>query len=132
MTTDLTQYKHEYYLAYKQEQLKRQRARQQADPAKYNAYASAYVARLRRETIAYLGGNCGRCGFDDERALQLDHINGGGASESKRLGVAAFYRQILDGRRPDIQLLCANCNWIKRAENHEQPHHGSVANRLVA
>jgi hypothetical protein len=33
-----------------------------------------YRAKVRRAAIAVMGGRCQRCGFDDCRALQFDHI----------------------------------------------------------
>lgn len=67
-----------------------------------------------------LGHACARCGFSDLRALQIDHVNGDGAKERGRN--QAFYKRILadDGGR--YQILCANCNWIKR---HEEGTHNS-------
>lgn len=64
------------------------------------------------------GGKCARCGFTDSRALQLDHINGGGTKEHKRSSSYSVHKRALEGAN-DLQLLCANCNWIKRYENEE-------------
>ncbi|MDG7005258.1 MAG: hypothetical protein JRN73_09990 [Nitrososphaerota archaeon] len=67
-----------------------------------------------------LGSKCVRCGFSDFRALQIDHVNGGGRSEARRLAGVAYYLHVLDHINDGTyQLLCANCNWIKRAENEE-------------
>jgi len=75
--------------------------------------------KLRHDTIIALGGVCIKCGFSDERALQIDHVNGGGNAERKVLvNRQAFYHKILDDST-GYQLLCANCNWIKRCENNE-------------
>lgn len=60
------------------------------------------------------------CGFADYRALQIDHKNGNGRRERKELGgnKIALYKRVV--ANPDsYQCLCANCNWIKRAEEHE-------------
>lgn len=66
---------------------------------------------------------CARCGFNDIRALQIDHINGGGTSHRKHLGSLGgshFYRWLKLNKYPKgYQVLCANCNWIKRAEMNE-------------
>jgi hypothetical protein len=63
---------------------------------------------------AKLGGKCKRCGFSDKRALQFDHIEGIG---SKRPTGWAYFKDIQEGARAGkIQLLCANCNQIKRHE----------------
>jgi len=81
-----------------------------------------YSDKLKSEIFAILGCNCVNCGFSDKRALQIDHINGGGNQERKNRGAASQYRFILtkleEGSK-DYQILCANCNWIKRAENNE-------------
>lgn len=66
---------------------------------------------------------CSRCGFTDVRALQIDHINGGGRRQRREDGLKhgqAMYRWIKKNNYPDgFQILCANCNWIKKHENHE-------------
>jgi hypothetical protein len=75
----------------------------------------------RTNLIERLGGCCTRCGFSDERALQIDHINGGGCielSNGLNHSTAEYYNKVIEN--PDLyQLLCANCNWIKRFENGE-------------
>ena len=85
-------------------------------------YSSSYRERLRAAVIAILGGKCAICGWTDIRALQVDHINGGGRKEERELGSnMAIYRKILTMENPfsEYQLLCANHNWIKRHENRE-------------
>lgn len=72
-----------------------------------------------------MGGRCKNCGFSDERALQIDHINGGGVKEKKNVKTnynSFLLKQIQEDKEQFIkkyQLLCANCNWIKKAENKE-------------
>jgi len=63
--------------------------------------------RLRLAVLALLGGKCVRCDWADERALQVDHIHGGGVQEHKKLGGrGGVYRRVL--KHPeDYQLLCA-------------------------
>lgn len=74
---------------------------------------------LRLRVLMLFGGKCQYCGFSDPRALQVDHKNGGGNQERKILkGTSSRYKQVLaDPTR--YQLLCANCNWIKREEEQE-------------
>lgn len=75
-----------------------------------------WYAANRKAVIAYLGGKCQLCGFSDERALQVDHINGDGYKDRSH---ACWMAKVL--REPSrYQLLCANCNFIKRVENNEQ------------
>jgi len=81
-----------------------------------------YHTRLRQEALQILGGKCVRCNFsEDFRALQIDHINGGGNAERSAIGQRAIHRKIITGESEGYQLLCANCNWIKRYEEHEAP-----------
>ena len=79
-----------------------------------------YKITLQNTVIEALGGCCEVCGFRDKRALQIDHINGGGAVQ-RRAGKnwLRIYREILSSKTDKYQLLCANCNWIKRAERKE-------------
>ena len=74
--------------------------------------------QLRKAVLAFLGGKCQHCGFADERALQVDHVNGGGNKERASSRWYRVYLNILSGA-PGYQLLCANCNWIKKAVNGE-------------
>lgn len=68
--------------------------------------------------------SCTGCGCGDIRVLQIDHIHGDGAQERKVLGGSTtLYRKILKMSKPQVrkqyQVLCANCNWIKRVERRE-------------
>jgi hypothetical protein len=90
--------------------------------------------RKREEVIQHLGGRCsapdclwingdGSRGCTDSRCLQIDHVLGDGAvrrKESSEHGTV-FYRKILRSAPGQYQLLCANCNWIKRSVNQELP-----------
>jgi hypothetical protein len=94
-------------------------------------YARLYNHKLHMEIHHLLGDKCISCGFSDWRALQIDHINGGGHRDRIRrcgkkgmgkVGGSQYYRYILRQIKlgsKDYQLLCANCNWIKRYEKNE-------------
>lgn len=87
-------------------------------------YQRKLVKRLRKErrlfALAHFGGKCVKCGFDDERALQFDHINGGGSGHLKKRGMlSSYYLEAVRAPAGTYQLLCANCNWIKRTEKDE-------------
>lgn len=83
--------------------------------------------RLRAELLELMGGRCCRCGFSDYRALQIDHVNGGGVKHRRIHGIPGYWKErslLRDALRrgekvTEYQLLCANCNWIKRFENNE-------------
>ena len=77
---------------------------------------------------------CARCGFSDKRALQFDHLNGGGSHHRRSLpSGSAYYRTLVEMSpaefRQTFQVLCANCNVIKRDERQEWRwrHAGEVA-----
>ena len=78
--------------------------------------------QLRQSILDELGRRCVRCGFDEDvRALQVDHVNGDGAAERARLctkfGSIRYYSNILDNvKSGNYQILCANCNTIKKYE----------------
>lgn len=83
----------------------------------------------RRDIVAFFGGVCAHCPTTDPRVLQMDHINGGGAAERRAGRMTLYYRwrAIRDdpeAARRKFQLLCANCNIIKRCERGEYNHQG--------
>lgn len=95
---------------------------------------SDYYRIQRRTLINELGRYCccddtncfheGICGFSDVRALQFDHKNGDGKQDYKRFkgvsrALVTYYLLHLDEAREKLQVHCANCNWVKRANNLE-------------
>jgi hypothetical protein len=67
--------------------------------------------RLRVAALKLYGGKCEHCGFDDERALQFDHVVPVAVAGAKRTSHA----DVLAGKmaKEELQLLCANCHAIK-------------------
>ena|ERR1035437_270351 len=95
--------------------------------------AASWARKQRRRTrdaaLSALGGKCIRCGFADSRALQIDHVWGGGLAELRVFGQhqSGYYGRggylehvIQEVHSGKYQLLCANCNWIKRSELREE------------
>lgn len=85
-----------------------------------------YRKKYRKILINLMGGRCVICKFSNFRALQVDHINGGGNKEINSLGrskyIYTLFRQYHENKKQffkKYQLLCANCNWIKRYNNKE-------------
>lgn len=79
------------------------------------------VRRLKEEVLTHYGGGklaCIKCGFDDLRALSLDHIYGGGNKEKSR-GITAYYKLKRKDYPEGYQTLCMNCQFIKRHVNRE-------------
>jgi|SRR5271154_4846439 len=78
--------------------------------------------QLRWTAIVKYGGKCSRCGFADWRALQFDHVKGGGRSDPngyRSTSSITYMKYVLNALFGEFQLLCANCNVIKRCENSE-------------
>lgn len=71
------------------------------------------------------GRTCARCGFSDIRALQLDHVKNDGfkcrvrRSDGRRVTRThpSWYDAVKNYQPNKYQILCANCNWIKRHES---------------
>ena len=119
-------YSHEYYLKnkeryrenlrnwrmkqgedyYKEEykKIKEQRKNYQKEYAKrpevkirkYN-YAKKLTDHYRELIFNMLGNVCKKCGFSDKRALQIDHVNGGGSKQRKQLkSTIKIYKYVLE------------------------------------
>ena len=114
------------YMAYKDLEQKRIK---DAEYREKNREALNSKSRDRRiaaknTILERYGKSCKHCGFDDIRALQLDHIDGNGNEErikvggSVRFSGANFYLYLIKQGLPDgYQTLCANCNMIKSLKN---------------
>lgn len=100
---------------------------------KYRTKNKERLAQRRKELMAerrdkvyeLLGDRCAKCSFSDKRALQIDHVNGHGLRErsNPRISDSKYYylvvcKSVLNNENK-YQMLCANCNWIKRYENKE-------------
>lgn len=89
---------------------------------KYSKIRNAKIyKKLRGEVFKDLGAKCNHCGFNDIRALQIDHINDDGYKDRKK-GIVGYelLSKILNNI-DNYQILCANCNWIKRYK-HKYKH----------
>lgn len=85
----------------------------------------------RKRVLQYISKTseikCAHCGLTDVRALQIDHINGGGNQEAKTKFRSntqfGYWKYILSLPREEAQKiyqpLCANCNMIKVFTNSE-------------
>jgi len=73
----------------------------------------------RVRALMFHGGLCTECGVNDMRVLTLDHVNGDGYS--KRAEGLRSIRAFMDAvKNPEgYQVLCHNCNWVKRLANGE-------------
>lgn len=82
-------------------------------------YFAGYHRKQKIKALTHYGNGkcaCVRCGFDDIRALSIDHINDDGNIQRKV--VKNIYVWLRKNDYPEgYQTLCMNCQFIKRAEN---------------
>ena len=90
----------------------------------YRIKGLKYYHKLRLNVLNHYGCKCNRCGFSDARALQIDHVDGGGTHA--RITLKQRLNWIVKNNYPEnLQILCANCNCIKRMENDGE-HRGKI------
>jgi len=116
----------EYFREYREtnkEKIKKCRRKyRETNKEKIKEYLQKYrmtnMQQLRQTLLQALGGKCVRCGFSDERVLQIDHVNNNGAQHRRKKPSAyAYYKGILENiDSGEYQLLCPNCNRIKYYE----------------
>ncbi len=89
-----------------------------------NQAQARYVKRIKSSAIGHYSnelGHCAECSMDDLRVLTIDHVNGGGRQEMKKLGIkggTTFYRHLSKaGFPPGYQVLCFSCNINKHVED---------------
>ncbi len=68
----------------------------------------------------FLGRQCVFCGFDNVKALCLDHIDNNGSENRKKFKHStleySYYSKHLDEVGNMLQVLCYNCNMIKEID----------------
>lgn len=64
----------------------------------------------RQRAINMYGGKCSCCGDRQYEFLIFDHEKGGGGAQRKSLAPLQFLAWLLESRRPEIRILCANCH----------------------
>jgi len=89
---------------------------------KFLQVTSIIYWRLNRiRLIQLLGGVCVWCGFSDLRALEIDHVEGGGRADQVKHGgngkMCLHYLNHPEIAREKLQVLCSNCNSIKYRES---------------
>lgn len=99
----------------------------EANREKNITYQRQRKLQLKFDVLAHYGKICAVCGFDDYRALQIDHIADNGAEERRSLGGKSFsgwrfYEWLKKNGYPEgYQTLCANHNNIKQWNRNNGP-----------
>lgn len=90
-----------------------------------------YRDKIRLIVLTHYSGNPPKCAdpywqhkepYTDIRALTIDHVRGGGKTHLRNIGGSSYlYRWLIKNKFPEeYQVLCMNCQFIKRIENKEQ------------
>lgn len=114
------QVKDSYAEKHKDTILAKNRAKYPARAKQLSEKSKQYRKSARLKVLEILGEVCVNCGYTDTRALQIDHVHGGGTQE--RMGSTTYYVNVLRSvheKEGKYQILCANCNWIKRVTKNE-------------
>jgi hypothetical protein len=130
---EMKEYKKKYYqipenklnhLEYDRRYYHTHRAEREEYLQNNKAYIAEYKLKKKMDALTHYGNGkcaCVRCGFDDIRALSIDHKNGDGYIHRKEIaGGTSIYRWLKRNNYPEgYQTLCMNCQFIKRVEKHE-------------
>jgi len=109
-------WRRKHYVKNREKFLKRRREKYRENPEKFHKQNRGRTSKLHHEAVVVLGGVCVYCGITDIRVLQIDHIHNNGMEERRKTSNTQIYRKIIKdpNSRENYQILCANCNWIKR------------------
>lgn len=109
--------------AYKRKKLEKSKENYWKNRTYHLKWHREHWKKLREDVLIFVGGEhgirCKVCCFDDVRALQIDHVNGGGRKEIVSFKDNKKYLEHIKKKPENYQILCANCNWIKKCEKNE-------------
>ena len=95
---------------------------QKRNPEKVRAYYRKRYEKARMECLNHYSQGrfeCKQCGYNDVRALSIDHIDGSGHKYRKEHGGGKISFWLRRNNFPEgFQILCHNCNWIKRLDEY--------------
>lgn len=118
--------KHQSDIAYRKRNREKIRAKNKIyyreNIEQYAKIRLAWGLALKQEVMTvYSKGvpQCVRCGYSDIRALSIDHINGKGSVHRRMINNTTYRWLKKQGFPEGYQVLCMNCQFIKRIENRE-------------
>ena len=115
--------KERYYNKHRNTILERNRKYKKEHPELFRRMAVNWKNKAKLEVIGHYSHGtfqCHHCGYDDIRALSIDHINGGGSKHRKSIKGYLIYAWLRKNNYPEgYQVLCMNCQFIKKYENKE-------------
>jgi hypothetical protein len=110
------------------------RRRSMSDPQLWRIKSDECKNKTKIQVFQYYCGGdikCAKCPYDDIRALSIDHINGDGKDhfdeKGRKLSGEKLYRWLKRNNFPiGFQILCMNCQFIKRYENKENSRYNII------
>lgn len=87
-------------------------------------WTKKYNQTVKEEIFKHYGGKCECCGEKELVFLAIDHRNGGGSEQRKKLGFSGmrFYFWVRrNGYPKNLRVLCHNCNQA-RSWDRKCPH----------
>jgi hypothetical protein len=117
------EYQSNYYQTHKEKKLKQASDSQKKNLKKIEARNRDKHHERKMRAFELLGNQCANpyninhgdfSNYPD--CLQIDHINGGGSQHHRQRQTEGIISDVIKdpNRKLKYQLLCANCNWIKR------------------
>lgn len=106
------------------------------DKSQRAEYFKQYRQSYKSDVLTHYGEGeckCIKCGYNDLRALSIDHINGKGSLHRISIKRTNIYRWLKKNNYPEgYQTLCMNCQWVKRETNEELKKNSSVVKSKIA
>jgi hypothetical protein len=109
-------YNKAYWQAHAERIKAQQKAYRQAHAERIKARKKAYQQKMKEIVLSHYSGGvskCACCGEQNMAFLSIDHIEGGGRKQMRKLkrGGAPFYHWLVNNGYPSgYRVLCINCN----------------------
>lgn len=101
----------------------------ESHPGATSKYSKVESRNLKLQTLNHYSSgtnSCALCGFNNVDALAIDHINGKGNEERRKVnknGGIAFYRYLRQNDYPTgYRVLCWNCNHLEHVKTYGDPN----------
>lgn len=116
------------YMPYLDNEAHKKQRREYArrNPYKIRLWLKRSRENARARMWARYGERCVLCGYNDKRALELDHVFGRPKAEQGRGKSYAALKRALDAPDGEFRILCRNCNWIAYLERTSTVSTGPV------
>jgi hypothetical protein len=77
----------------------------------------------KRQVFEYYGSACACCGESEILFLTVEHMDGGGRKHRKTMKTQTIYVWLMNNGFPEgFEILCYNCNCVKRVNGGVCPH----------